>query len=69
MALGACDIFVAIGTSGNVYPAAGFYQNAKINNAQTVELNLEETGSTFDTHIYGPASQVVPRFFEELLTL
>ena len=67
MALEACDIFVAIGTSGNVYPAAGFYQTAKIRRAHTVELNLEQTGSSFDTHVYGPATQVVPQYFEGLL--
>lgn len=69
MALAACDIFIAIGTSGNVYPAAGFYQSAKINSAHTVELNLEKTGSSFDTHIYGTATKIVPQYFEELLTL
>ena len=66
-ALESCDMFVAIGTSGNVYPASGFYQTAKIRRAHTVELNLEKTGSAFDTHIYGPATETVPRFFEELL--
>ncbi|CAE7735124.1 cobB [Symbiodinium microadriaticum] len=69
MALEACDLFVAIGTSGNVYPASGFYQTAKIRKAYTVELNLDRTGSAFDQHIYGAASEVVPRFFEKLLTL
>lgn len=68
-ALEACDLFVAIGTSGNVYPASGFYQTAKIRKAYTVELNLDRTGSAFDQHIYGAASEVVPRFFEKLLTL
>ncbi|MFT4861592.1 MAG: NAD-dependent deacetylase [Pseudohongiellaceae bacterium] len=66
-ALEACDLFVAIGTSGNVYPASGFYQTAKIRRAHTVELNLESTGSSFDTAHYGPATEVVPRFFESLL--
>lgn len=66
-ALEACDIFIAIGTSGNVYPASGFYQKAKIRKATTVELNLEATDSSFDEHIYGPASKVVPAYFEQLL--
>jgi NAD-dependent deacetylase len=66
-ALEACDIFIAIGTSGNVYPASGFYQKAKIRKATTVELNLEATDSSFDDHIYGPASTVVPAYFEQLL--
>lgn len=66
-ALLACDMFISIGTSGNVYPAAGFYQTARQNRAHTVELNLETTGSVFDTHLYGPATEVVPSFLEQLL--
>lgn len=66
-ALQQCDLFVAIGTSGNVYPASGFYQSAKIAKAYTVELNLEVTGSGFDDHIYGNASEIVPAFFNNLL--
>jgi NAD-dependent deacetylase len=66
-ALENCDLFISIGTSGNVYPAAGFYQMAKNCNAHTVELNLEKTGSHFDEHIYGPASTEVPAFLNSLL--
>ena len=66
-ALKDCDLFIAIGTSGNVYPASGFYQTAKLHQAHTVELNLEETGSQFDLHRYGPATEVVPRFLDEIL--
>ena len=66
-ALENCDMFVAIGTSGNVYPASGFYQTAKIRKARTVELNLERTGSSFDQHICGPATVSVPQFFNGLL--
>jgi NAD-dependent deacetylase len=66
-ALQACDLFVAIGTSGNVYPASGFYQTAKIARAHTVELNLEATGSGFDEHMYDRASKIVPAFFESLM--
>jgi NAD-dependent deacetylase len=66
-ALESCDMFVAIGTSGSVYPASGFYQTAKIRRAHTVELNLEETGSSFDTHVYGPATETVPQFFNQIL--
>lgn len=65
-ALEACDLFIAIGTSGNVYPASGFYQTAKIRKAHTVELNLEVTGSSFDQHEYGSATEIVPRFLEQL---
>ncbi|MDP6414146.1 MAG: NAD-dependent protein deacylase [Gammaproteobacteria bacterium] len=67
IALEACDLFVAIGTSGNVYPASGFYQTVKIRKAHTVELNLEETGSNFDDHVYGQATETVPSYFEALL--
>ena len=66
-ALENCDMFVAIGTSGNVYPASEFYQTAKIRKASTVELNLERTGSSFDRHVRGPATECVPQFFESLL--
>lgn len=65
-ALETCDLFIAIGTSGNVYPAAGFYQSAKIHQAHTVELNLERTGSRFDEHISGQASKIVPQYLATL---
>lgn len=66
-ALERCDLFVAIGTSGNVYPASGFYQTAKIRRAHTVELNIERTGSGFDQCFTGRASETVPAYFEQLL--
>ena len=65
-----CDLFVSIGTSGNVYPAAGFVQEAIFRNrAHTVELNLEpsEGASLFAEKIYGPAGEVVPAFVARLL--
>ena len=62
-ALAACDLFVSIGTSGNVYPAADFHRTAKAAGAETVELNLEQTGGNFDRGRYGPASEIVPAFF------
>lgn len=65
-ALVRCDLFVAIGTSGNVYPAAGFHSLARQAGAHTVEINLEDTGSGFDELVAGPASAVVPAFFESL---
>ncbi|WP_461534843.1 Sir2 family NAD+-dependent deacetylase [Spongorhabdus nitratireducens] len=60
-----CDLFVSIGTSGNVYPAAGFFAEARAAGAHTVELNLEpsENASQFDEQFYGPATEVVPAFF------
>ena len=65
-ALERCDLFVSIGTSGNVYPAAGFRHLAQQAGATTVELNLDRTGSVFDEHHYGPATQSVPAFFSNL---
>lgn len=65
-----CDLFVSIGTSGNVYPAAGFFDTARQYGAQTVELNLEPSANrrAFGAGHYGPASEVVPDFFASLLT-
>ncbi len=67
-ALSQCDLFVSIGTSGNVYPAAGFFQLARARGAHTVELNLEPSvsGSQFDQQRYGPATETVPDFFGAL---
>jgi len=70
-AIDRCTLFVSIGTSGNVYPAAGFVQEARYRaRAHTVELNLEPSAgeSLFAEKIYGPATQVVPAFVERLLT-
>lgn len=66
--LSQCDLFVAIGTSGNVYPAAGFVQLASAYGAHTVELNLEPslTRSQFQECHYGRASQTVAEFFARL---
>ncbi|HEX7970053.1 MAG TPA: Sir2 family NAD+-dependent deacetylase [Stellaceae bacterium] len=68
-ALGSCGLFVSIGTSGNVYPAAGFVQEARLRGAHTVELNLEpsEGASLFLERHYGPASRIVPDYVERLL--
>lgn len=70
-ALAACDLFVSIGTSGNVYPAAGFVAEARANGAHTVELNLEpsEGATLFAESVLGPATEVVPGFVNELLAL
>ncbi|RZJ85680.1 MAG: NAD-dependent deacylase, partial [Brevundimonas sp.] len=67
-ALEACDLFVSIGTSGAVYPAAGFVQAARHAGARTVEINLEPTQGArlFDDGVYGPATQAVPGFFDSL---
>jgi NAD-dependent deacetylase len=68
-ALEACDLFVSIGTSGAVYPAAGFVQEARASGARTLELNLEpsEGSRLFHETRHGPASQVVPEWVEEVL--
>jgi len=66
-----CSLFMSIGTSGNVYPAAGFVSHVReLTNAHTVELNLEpSTGATlFAQAIYGPASEIVPAYVEKILS-
>ncbi len=70
-ALEEADLFVSIGTSGAVYPAAGFVRLAKAAGAQTLELNLDRTtGSAwFDETRTGPASLLVPAWVRELLPL
>ncbi len=64
------DLFVSVGTSGVVFPAAGFVQTAKYYGADTVEFNLEPTSNNFyfDRHVMGKAGDTLPKFVEELLT-
>lgn len=64
-----CDLFLSIGTSGVVYPAAGFVQMAAAAGAHTVELNLAPSAvqSAFKERIYGPAGSVVPEYIEGIL--
>ena len=65
-----CSLFMSVGTSGNVYPAAGFVSHVRMyTRAHTVELNLEpSTGATlFAETIYGAATEVVPAYVESLL--
>lgn len=68
-ALQDCDMFVSVGTSGNVYPAAGFVTEAKHAGAYTLELNFEpsNTRSLFDEARHGKATELVPAFVNELL--
>lgn len=71
-ALDGCGLFISIGTSGNVYPAAGFVQHVNHRGrAHTVELNLEPSlgASAFAEARYGPTTEVVPRFVDELLAM
>ena len=69
MAIGRADLFVSIGTSGAVYPAAGFVQTARYHGADTLELNLEPSvGSVFfHESRMGPAGVLVPAWVEEVL--
>lgn len=70
VALSNCDLFISIGTSGNVYPAAGFVAAVRRGgNAHTVELNLEPSAgaSMFAESHYGPASHIVPAYVKALL--
>ncbi|MEM7508563.1 MAG: NAD-dependent deacylase [Pseudomonadota bacterium] len=68
-AIARASLFVAIGTSGAVYPAAGFVAEAAARGIETVEINLEpsDVAGQFDRRILGKASETVPRFVEEVL--
>jgi len=70
-ALEGCGLFLSIGTSGNVWPAAGFVAHVKqVGGAHTAELNLEpsEGAVLFDETHYGPATKMVPTYIEKILT-
>lgn len=69
-ALNAADLFVAIGTSGNVYPAAAYARHCRRLGARTVELNLEPSANTldFDERRHGPASRIMPAWVDEVLS-
>ena len=68
-AIARADLFVSIGTSGAVYPAAGFVRSARWHGARTLELNLEpsEGSHFFDESRMGPAGQLVPAWVDEML--
>ena len=68
-ALEQADLFVSIGTSGAVYPAAGFVRNAREFGAETLELNLEPSQGTawFDAARHGPATALVSAGVDEVL--
>ncbi len=63
-----CDLFVSIGTSGAVYPAAGFVQTARYCGARTLEMNLDPSlgSSFFDESRIGPAGKLVPEWVDEM---
>ena len=69
-ALAGADLFVSIGTSGEVYPAAGFVEEAAAQGARTLELNLEASRGSrlFDEARQGPASRLVPEWVDEMLS-
>ena len=68
--LAEADLFLSIGTSGNVYPAAGFVAEARRNGARTVELNLEPSDGVTRFHeaIHGQAGVIVPAYVERILS-
>jgi NAD-dependent deacetylase len=68
-AISNCDLFISIGTSGNVYPAAGFVQIAKQSGATTLEVNLQRSliANDFDQAVYGKAGDVLPLWVDEFL--
>jgi len=70
-ALATADLFVAIGTSGAVYPAAGFVAGARRAGIPTMEINLEpsDNAGLFDAARYGKASEVVPAWVAEMIRL
>jgi len=67
--LASCDLFASIGTSGEVYPAAGFVAEARMAGAHTIELNLEPSTNarTFSEGRYGPATQIVDEWVTQLI--
>ena len=66
-AIAGCDLFVSIGTSGVVYPAAGFVEWARASGARTLEINLEPTGGRFDEARAGRAGTLVPAWVAEIM--
>ncbi len=69
--LSECDLFISIGTSGTVYPAAGFVHTVRTHGrAHTVEINLERSGSytLFHEQIYGKAGEMLPQFINNILS-
>lgn len=68
-ALNRADLFVSIGTSGAVYPAAGFVREARASGAATLELNMEPSQGShwFDEARHGPATGLVPAWVDEML--
>ena len=70
-ALSSAELFVSIGTSGSVYPAAGFVSAARSAGIVTMEINLEpsENAQLFDIGQYGKASEEVPSWVDEMIRI
>lgn len=70
-ALAGANVFVSIGTSGAVYPAAGFVAAARSADIPTLEINLEASDNArlFDAGRYGKASEKTPEWVEEMISL
>lgn len=68
--LSEADLFVAIGTSGAVYPAAGFVHDARMYGVRTREMNLEPSDNHYRFHEsdHGPATEIIPRWVDSVLT-
>lgn len=68
--LSQADLFIAIGTSGSVYPAAGFVEEAKTVDADTIEINIEESEyqSHFEYKVTGKATKCVPELVNKILS-
>lgn len=68
-ALNHADLFVSIGTSGAVYPAAGFVRQASEQGVKTLEMNLEPSQGSywFGESRHGSATELVPKWVDELL--
>lgn len=68
--LHSADMFVAIGTSGSVYPAAGFVEEARRKGIKTCEINIapSDNAHLFDEAFYGPATEAVPDWVERVLS-
>ncbi len=69
ISLSNADLFLSIGTSGVVYPAAGFVRQARLAGAITIEFNLSSTATKeyFDGGVYGPSGQTLPEFVDHFL--
>ena len=63
------EVFLSIGTSGHVYPAAGFVAEARQQGALTIEVNLEPSANSeaFDAALYGPAGEILPPLVDAIM--